>query len=419
MKRKLLSLLLVLAMVLAIFPVSAFASDAKTEGGYTYVIEDGYAVITQYTGSDATVNIPETLGGYPVVVIDDGAFCNNQTIKTVNIPDTIERIGMGAFMHCENLAEVNFTGYFAELDEEAFAYCTSLTAFEVPYTGVLRDGLFEGCKNLVAVLINEGNYAIENGAFSGCESLQYMYIPTSMEVIYTDDFKSIKDVVVAGVSGYKELSVGQTFAESMGYTFKSEDYPKDDEAVFTDVDGQQYYSLPVLWAATTGVTTGKTETEFMPNVTCNRAEMITFIWRFCGKPEPDYTKANPFTDVAEGEYYYDAVLWGYQVGIIKGITDTEFWPYEKVNRAMAVTMLQRLDGEPKATKTDTTFTDVTVGDYYYDALLWADEACIAKGMTETEFQPETACSRGMIVTFLYRNLYEFYRYNDPCGNFVA
>lgn len=419
MKRKLLSLLLVLAMVLAIFPVSAFAADAKTEGGYTYTIEDGYAVILQYTGNDSTVNIPETLGGYPVVVIDDGVFYNNQTIQTVNIPDSVEYIGRQAFMHCENLAEVNFSGYFAELDEEAFAYCTSLTAFEVPYTGVLSDGLFEGCKNLVAVLINEGNYAILDGAFSGCENLQYMYIPTSMEVIYTDDFKSIEDVLVVGIPGYKELSVGQTFAQSMGYQFESMDYPKDDEAVFTDVDGQQYYSLPVLWAATTGVTTGKTETEFMPDVTCNRAEMITFIWRFCGEPDPDYTKANPFTDVAKDEYYYDAVLWGYQAGIIKGITDTEFWPYAKVNRAMAVTMLQRLDGEPKATKTDTTFTDVTVGDYYYDALLWADEACIAKGMTETEFQPETACSRGMIVTFLYRNLYEFYRYNDPYGNFVA
>lgn len=414
MKRKLLSLLLVLAMVLAIFPVSAFAADAKTEGGYTYVIEDGYAMITHYTGSDATVDIPETLGGYPVAVIDDGAFCYNQKIKTVNIPETVEHIGMDAFLYCENLAEVNFSGYFAELDEEAFAYCTSLTEILVPYTGVLRYGLFEGCKNLVAVVISAGNYAIENGAFSGCENLQYMYIPTSMEVIHTDDFKSIKNVVVEGIPGYKELSVGQTFAQSMGYQFQSVDYPEGDDAVFTDVDGQQYYSLPVLWAATTGVTTGKTETEFMPDVTCNRAEMITFIWRFYGKPDPDYTKENPFTDVAKDEYYYDAVLWGYQMGIIKGMTDTEFCPYEELNRAMAVTMLHRLDGEPKATKTDTAFTDVTV-DYYYDALLWADEACIAKGMTETEFQPKTACSRGMIVTFLYRNLSEFYRYNEPNG----
>ena len=240
-----------------------------------------------------------------------------------------------------------------------------------------------------------------------------------MEVIYTDDFQGLKNVVVEGIPGHKELSVGQTFAEKMGFSFEPEPYPEGEDAVFTDVEGQHYYSLPVLWAAYTGVTTGKTDTEFLPNETCTRGEMITFIWRFFGSPEPDYNQPNPFTDVASNRFYYKAILWGYQQGIINGITNTEFRPNETVTRAMAVTMLHRLDGAPAAAATGSSFTDAKVGSYYYNALLWGDETGVVRGYEDGTFRPGDPCTRGMIVTFLYRNLNEFYRYEDPYGNFVA
>lgn len=420
MKRKLLSMLLVLAMVLAIFPVSAFAAETNGDFAYEIVKDNGasYAVIVQYQGSEVHVNIPETLGGYPVAAIDDGAFYGSE-IQTVNIPENIEYVGRQAFMYCKDLTDVYFGGYAVELDEEAFASCTSLEYIQVPYTGVLKENLFRGCHNLSAVYITDGNTEIEEGAFAYCEGLEYIYIPASMEIIYTKDFEDLDDVVIQGIPGYKHLGTAQKFAEKMGFTFESVEYPEGEDAVFSDVNGQHYYSLPVLWAATTGVTLGKGGGKFCPADACTRGQMITFIWRFCGSPEPNPNKLHNFTDVAENSYCYKAIQWGYQMGIIKGITDSEFRPNATVTRAMAVTMLHRLDDTPASSGVNK-FTDLKQNAYYVDAILWAQEAGIAQGYGDGTFRPGEACTRGMIVTFMYRNLYELYHSYDPNdGNFVA
>lgn len=417
MKRKLLSLLLVLAMVLAIFPVSALAADDV----FTYRVDmygdTASAVITNYTGKEPDVEIPETIKGYPVVSIADGAFEDNSVIQSVYIPENVEYIGRRAFKGCADLTTVEFGGYFVDLGDYAFANCTSLEYMWVPCTGVLPSGLFSGCHNLSAVRIAEGNIAIRDGAFTDCDGLEYLYIPASMEIIYTDDFEEMENVTVEGIPGFRSNSVAQDFAEKMGFAFDSAEYPTGDEAVFPDVEGQHYYSLPVLWAAYTGVTNGKTDGNFGPGDTCNRGQMITFIWRFFGSPEPDYDNLHNFTDVAENSYCYDAVQWGYQQGIIKGVTDSEFRPKADVTRAMAVTMLHRLDGTPESSGTNN-FTDVKKN-AYYDAILWAQEVGIAQGYGDGTFRPSDTCTRGMIVTFMYRNLNEFYRYEDPYGDFVA
>lgn len=419
MKRKLLSFALVLAMVLAIFPVSAFAAESNGEFTYEVVKDHGapHVVITQYEGTNTKVIVPDTLDGYPVVSIDDRAFYNTK-IQSVTIPESVTYIGRQAFMFCENLTEVNFEGYTVRLDEEAFSYCTSLESIWVPCTGVLTGAIFLGCKNLSEVTIAEGNYAIENCTFLDCENLKYMYIPTSMDVIYTaDNFNGVTDLVVAGIPGYKELSAAQELAEKMGFTFQAVDYPAGENAVFPDVDGGHYYSLPVLWAATNGITMGMPDGTFRPQGSCTRAEMITFIWRFCGSPEPDPYKLHTFTDVAQNRYYYDAVQWGYQTGIIKGMSDSEFQPDTTVTRAMAVTMLHRMDGGPAASG-KTSFTDVSQNSYY-DGIQWAQGAGVAWGYGDGTFRPGETCTRGMIVTFLHRNLYAYYRSMDPDGEFIA
>lgn len=419
MKRKLLSFALVLAMVLAIFPVSAFAAESNGEFTYEVVKDHGapHVVITQYEGTDTKVIVPDTLAGYPVVSIDDRSFYNTK-IQSVTIPESVTYIGRQAFMFCEDLTEVNFEGYTVRLDEEVFSYCTSLESIWVPCTGVLTGAIFLGCKNLSEVTIAEGNNAIENCTFLYCENLKYMYIPTSMDVIYTaDNFTGVTDLVVAGIPGYKELSAGQALAEKMGFTFQAVDYPAGENAVFSDVDGGHYYSLPVLWAATNGITMGMTDGTFRPQGSCTRAEMITFIWRFCGSPEPDPYKLHTFTDVAQNRYYYNAVQWGYQTGIIKGMSDSEFQPDATVTRAMAVTMLHRLDGGPAASGKNS-FTDVSQNSYY-DGIQWAQGAGVAWGYGDGTFRPDEACTRGMIVTFLHRNVYAYYRSMDPDGEFIA
>ena len=169
---------------------------------------------------------------------------------------------------------------------------------------------------------------------------------------------------------------------------------------FTDVRSDQYYAEPVLWAVEQGITTGMTETTFAPDDTCTRAQMVTFLWRAAGKPEPKAAE-NPFTDVRISDYFYKAVLWAVERGITTGMTETTFAPNATVTRAQTVTFLWRMAEKPEAGN-ETPFTDVPAGQYYTEAILWAVGQSITNGVDETHFAPDAGCTRGQIVTFLYR-----------------
>ena len=168
---------------------------------------------------------------------------------------------------------------------------------------------------------------------------------------------------------------------------------------FVDVPEDAYFFTPVYWAVDKGITNGTDDTHFSPDDACTRAQMLTFLWRSAGKPAPSST-TNPFTDVAEGAYYYDAVLWAVEKGITTGVTPTTFDPDGKVDRAQSVTFLYRYLGE----KTEATnpFTDVAEDAYYFDAVLWAAAKNVTTGKTATTFDPTGDCTRAQIVTFLYR-----------------
>ncbi len=172
------------------------------------------------------------------------------------------------------------------------------------------------------------------------------------------------------------------------------DYP------FTDVPEDKYYYDAVLWAVDNGVTTGKTATTFDPNGACTRAQVVTFLWRAAGCPAPT-SYDNPFTDVAEGKYYYEAVLWAVENGITSGKTATTFDPNGACTRAQVVTFLWRTAGEPKTDRWNS-FEDVAFGKYYHDAVVWAVVEGVTGGKSTTVFDPNGICTRGQIVTFLYR-----------------
>ena len=175
---------------------------------------------------------------------------------------------------------------------------------------------------------------------------------------------------------------------------------KTSVAGFSDVWSTDYYAAPVAWAAETGVTAGTTKTTFSPNASCTRGQMVTFLWRAMGQPEPTITK-NPFTDVKTSDYFYKAVLWAVEKGITAGTSATTFSPNDTVTRAQTVTFLWRAAGKPAA-KTANPFKDVTTGQYYTDAVLWAVKNEITAGTSATTFSPANPCTRGQIVTFLYR-----------------
>ena len=176
--------------------------------------------------------------------------------------------------------------------------------------------------------------------------------------------------------------------------------PETPENPFVDVKEDDYYYDAVIWAVGKGIAKGVTDTTFQPNASCTRAEMVTFLYRAAGSPEPT-NKVNPFTDVAEDSYYYKAVLWAVEKGIAKGTSETTFSPNDTCTRGQTVAFLYRYANSP-AVSGSNSFADVSETAYYYDAILWAVSEKVTEGTSATTFSPNDLCTRGQIVTFLYR-----------------
>lgn len=170
---------------------------------------------------------------------------------------------------------------------------------------------------------------------------------------------------------------------------------------FTDVTEGAFYYQPVMWAVENGITTGISATTFGPGNLCMRAHVVTFLWRAAGSPEPESSK-NPFVDVKESDFYYKAVLWAVEKGVTTGLDSTHFGPTAYCNRAQVVTFLWRAQGKPNTAGTQIPFTDVSPDAFYVKPVLWAVENGITTGMSATVFGISEICNRAQIVTFLYR-----------------
>ena len=169
---------------------------------------------------------------------------------------------------------------------------------------------------------------------------------------------------------------------------------------FNDVPVDSFYYESVHWALNEGITTGATENAFNPTGVLQRAQVVAMLWRAAGEPAVEGV-VNPFTDVKESDFFYTAVLWAVQNGITNGISATEFDPFGETNRAQAVTFLWRWMGQVK-TNNGNSFADVQEGQWYTDAINWAVNCGITNGQTATEFGIEAVCNRAHMVTFLYR-----------------
>ncbi|MBQ7230414.1 MAG: alpha-N-acetylglucosaminidase C-terminal domain-containing protein [Oscillospiraceae bacterium] len=191
--------------------------------------------------------------------------------------------------------------------------------------------------------------------------------------------------------------------EALGHEWKGTGCTRCDEKrenPFTDVPEDSFYIDPVLWAVEKGVTTGATPTTFNPGGVCMRGHVVTFLWRAMGSPEPE-TDVNPFADVKEADYFYKDVLWAYEKGITTGTDAAHFAPTGQCNRAQVVTFLWRAMNQPESSA-EVTFTDVQPGQFYSDAVAWAVEKGITNGMGDGTFGVNTTCNRAQVVTFLYR-----------------
>ena len=171
------------------------------------------------------------------------------------------------------------------------------------------------------------------------------------------------------------------------------------EKTFPDVAEGSYCDEAVKWAVKNGITLGFANGLFAPEQSCTRAQIVTFLWRAAGSPAPK-TTVNPFQDIQESMFCYQAVLWAVENGVTKGTTETTFSPNDTCTRGQSVTFLYRAVG--KQTESQVTFPDVAAGSYCADAVAWAVENGVTKGLANGLFGPNENCTRGQIVTFLYR-----------------
>lgn len=195
--------------------------------------------------------------------------------------------------------------------------------------------------------------------------------------------------------GYADMSAAEILADLFG---DAETQPG--QKGFNDVKSGDYFYDAVNWAVEKGITTGTSATTFSPNASCTRAQIVTFLWRASGSPEPK-TASNPFTDVAANAYYCKAVLWAVENGITTGTSATTFSPNAPCTRAQGVTFLWRANGS-KAASAAASFTDVASDAYYAPAVAWAAEQNVTSGVGNGLFSSDTTCTRAQIVSMLYR-----------------
>ena len=187
------------------------------------------------------------------------------------------------------------------------------------------------------------------------------------------------------------VTITPTFVQAGGISAKT----------FVDVAESAYYAKAVAWAVEHGVTDGTDADHFSPDAPCTRAQIVTFLWRAAGSPEPQ--SGSTFADVAENAYYAKAVAWATQRGITNGTSADTFSPDAPCTRAQGITFLWRAQNSPAAGG-GARFADVDAGAYYAGAVAWAVERGVTNGTSANAFSPDAPCTRAQIVTFLWKTL---------------
>ncbi len=197
----------------------------------------------------------------------------------------------------------------------------------------------------------------------------------------------------------KDLGNGKySFVMPDGKVSVEAEFVKTAATSFADVPANAYFADAVKWAVDKGITNGLSDTTFGPYESCTRAQIVTFLWRAAGSPEPKTMSS--FTDVPASAYYAKAVAWAVENGITNGMTETTFAPNATCTRGQSVTFLHRvLKGTASGS---TNFTDVKSDAFYADAVTWAVASDVTNGTSNTTFSPNADCTRAEIVTFLYR-----------------
>ena len=281
----------------------------------------------------------------------------------------------------------------------------------------------------------DGNYTVLTGSIelyhkssSGGSGWYYTYYTIKATAgtngsISPSGWTSVRDgrdqtFTITPDKGYavaKVLVDGKSVGAVKSYTFKNVTKDHTIEAifmksngnpqtgVFVDVAEGSYYEEAIDWAVEKGITNGVSSNMFAPNDPCTRAQIVTFLWRATGSPAPK--SVSSFTDVPADAFYAKAVAWAVENGITSGTGESKFSPNSTCTRAQAVTFLYRASGSP-AVSGKAEFSDVSTTAFYADAVAWAAKKGITTGIGGGLFGSDNDCTRGQIVTFLWRAMAE-------------
>ena len=294
-------------------------------------------------------------------------------------------------------------------DGEEVAVAETVTVYRLSESGSVFTAVGDG--EFMFFPGGDGSYKLDGGKFVPNYDIEYYGQMTTISnyggsyELSREDYMEDTHIFAfwyAGVDGTLYFTYGDLSAYEGGAAGTTEPAaPAEPEAPaapeFNDVAESDYFFEPVKWAVANGITDGTTDTTFSPKTTCSVAHILTFLWRAVGCPE--VTSANPFSDISGSEYYYNAALWAYENGLISG---TAFNGSSDCTRSMTVTYLWKLAGQPAAA--EAAFDDVAADAEYAQAVAWAVAEGITDGTSDATFSPNQTCTRGQIVTFLWRDL---------------
>ena len=456
MKKRILSVLLVLVMIVTLAPTSALAYRNDFE--VSYAVPGGYIIFDKLSRAivycDSTVTeavIPSEIDGVAVQAIRFSAFNDCTNLKSVTIPNSMDCIDGSVFENCTGLVSVKIPNSVTFIGKNAFRGCKSLTSITIPSNVTrIENSTFESCESLTSIVIPNGVTSIGEFAFANCTNLASITIPDSVTSIGREAFMGCAKLTGSITIPYGMTSIGEfTFAGCANLTSvtipdsvtvicerafsgcssltdvyysgseaqwkKIDNYGHNDELFnarihynsvspvtptgISDVAYGSYCYDAVQWAVEKGITNGTDSTHFSPNRGCTRAQVVTFLWRAAGSP--DVSTDVSFVDVSTSSVYYKAIKWAVANGITKGTDATHFSPNATCTRGQVVTFMHRAANEPYVIGMGG-FVDVAYGSYCYNAVQWAVANGITKGTDATHFSPNATCTRGQVVTFLYR-----------------
>ncbi len=392
----------------------------------TLVIEEGVTSIGREAFSffDALTEIRLASS---VASIGELAFERCTALQSVQIPATVTEIGNRAFCACYSLERIEVDsenpnycndehGVLFNKDMTVLKQCPGNIGFfyDIPEgVVVIDDFAFDECSSLVSITIPEGVTEIGNYVFRYCEKLEQVHFPSTLTKIGTASFSdchSLRIVKlpehVTEICDFAFYSCENLVSIYCGSELKSVDIqafkfcPNFNHVLFGGTQEQ--------WEKV------KTDDLSIPDKTIHfeakgnevaYADNCDIYCKICARVIYFYQEAPflpKFTDVSESDYFYDAVMWATDLRITNGVSETSFAPNEPCTRGQIVTFLWRANGSPAPMTENNIFTDVHPGDYYYEAVLWAVENGITNGMSETTFEPDSTCTRAQAATFIWR-----------------